>query len=223
MKMQLIEKKQLQSSVYSFVFRPDQQVTWQPGQYMHYVLAHPDADDRGIERWFTISSAPYEKNIMITTRFSYEKSSSFKKALTELKVGDEIEADGPKGSFTYKEGDYRHVFIAGGIGITPYHSMLAELAHENKPANTDLLYANNDDNFVFGDELAAIAAHDPTLQIKKFVDKRISDQDLAPYAKQANAIFYLSGPRAMVENYEEVLKNLGVEADRVMTDYFPGY
>ena len=222
MKMKFIMSKDQQPGVHTFVFEPSEPISWQPGQYMHYVLEHPDADDRGTERWFTIASPPYEKNIQITTRIA-DKSSSFKKALLAMKIGDSIDADGPKGQFILKEGDYHHILIAGGIGITPYHSMLAQLAHDNKPANADLLYANNDDNFVFDDQLASWAAKDPTLKIHKFVDKHIETEDFKPYLADANAIYYLSGPRAMVESYESLLPSLGVSKENVLTDYFPGY
>lgn len=223
MKLRFMQKNQVEPGVYSFIFDPEQQIHWQPGQYMHYVLPHPDADDRGTERWFTVSAAPYEDHPMLTTRMTNDKGSSFKKALMQLQPGDEVEADEPKGSFVLKEGDHKHVLIAGGIGITPYRSMLAELAHEGKPANADLLYANSDDDLVFGDELEEIARKDPSLKIIKFIGKRITEADLAPYVAEENTIFYLSGPRAMVELYEAMLKKLGVDEECIMTDYFPGY
>ena len=223
MKMKLIVSIEQQPGVHTFVFEPSQPISWQPGQYMHYVLEHPNPDERGTERWFTIASPPYEKNIQITTRLASEEGSSFKKALMAMKIGDNIEADGPKGQFILKEGDYHHVLIAGGIGITPYHSMLAQLAHDSQPANAELLYANNDDNFVFDDELASWAAKDPTLKIHKFIDKHIQVEDLKSYLSDEKSVYYLSGPRAMVERYESLLPDLGVAKDQIMTDYFPGY
>lgn len=223
MKMKLLVSKDQQPGVHTFIFEPSEPLSWQPGQYMHYVFEHPNADDRGVERYFTIASPPYEKNVQITTRLAAEHGSSFKHALLHLKIGDTIDADGPRGQFILKEGDYHHILIAGGIGITPYHSMLAQLAHENQPAKADLLYANNDENLVFDDELTAWAAKDPSLKIRKFVDKHIEADDLKPYLDETNAIYYLSGPRAMVESYETLLPSLGVAKDKIMTDYFPGY
>jgi len=223
MKIHLLGKDKVRPGVYTFVFKSAEPLTWQPGQYMHYVLNHPNPDSRGVERWFTISSAPYEQNIVITTRMAADHGSSFKAALLALNVGDELEADGPKGGFTLRPNASRHVLIAGGIGITPYHAMLAQLGHDKQSANADLLYANSDDNFVFGAELDKLAAADPTLRIIKFVGKKITEPDLAAYQTDKNIIFYLSGPEAMVQSYEGLLHLMGADEARVVTDYFPGY
>lgn len=223
MKLQFVSKKEEVIGVCTLVFEAREEIAWRPGQYMHYVLEHSDADDRGVERWFTISSAPFERHITITTRLDGDPESSFKKALSQMGAGDTIEADGPKGNFVLREGDWRHVLIAGGIGITPYRSMLAQLGHEQKPANAILLYANRDKNFVFEGELDTLAAKDPTLKIQKFIDRRITKEDLAPYVADTKSLFYLSGPKAMVEAYEHLLAEMGAPESNIMTDYFPGY
>lgn len=224
MKLKLIEHKPLFKDAETFIFEPDEPVTWQPGQYMHYVFPHPDEDNRGVERWFTISAPPYEKNITITTRFTEEKGSSFKKALRSLKTGDTIEADGPKGKFVIDDFDKKYVLVAGGIGITPYNSMLLQFDHDGKMPDTELLYANRDENFVFGDELAALESKYPNFHIHKFVGGRhIEAADLKPYADDQSKIIYVSGPEPMVENFEKLLQDMGVPEDRLKTDFFPGY
>jgi ferredoxin-NADP reductase len=223
MKLKLTDKRPEIKGVKTFIFEPQEPISWQPGQYLHYVLDHPDPDDRGTERWFTIASAPFEKHIQITTRFDGERESSFKQALDAMKPGDEIEADGPKGSFTLQEGEHHHVFIAGGIGITPYRSMLVQLAHDGKATAIDLMYANRDDNFVFGAELKELQASNPAFHILEFIDKRIEEPDLEKYLTDKTAVFYLSGPRSMVESYEQLFADRGIDKTAVMTDYFPGY
>jgi ferredoxin-NADP reductase len=222
MKMKLLEKRPETEGILTFHFEPSEPVDWQPGQYMHYVLNQEHPDDRGTERWFTIASAPFEKYIQITTRFDGERESTFKQALQAMEPGAEIEADGPKGSFVLQPGGGKHVFIAGGIGITPYRSMLAQMMHDDNVANIDLLYANRDTSFVFGEELKRISAAHPSFKIIEFVDKRIEEADLQAYLNDNSSIFYLSGPRPMVESYESLLKTK-VGEDRVKTDYFPGY
>jgi ferredoxin-NADP reductase len=223
MTVRFLSKSKEIENVYSFHLEPPEPINWQPGQYMHYALPLTNPDEKGNERWFTISAAPFEKNIQITTRFDNLPVSSFKQYLMNLKQGDEIETEGPKGKFILREGDVRHILIAGGIGITPYRSMAAQSAHDGRPLNADLLYANRGEDFVFDSELSDIAAKDSTFHITKFVDKRITEEDLQPYLKLENAAYYLSGPRAMVESYESLLPSLGVSPDNIMTDYFPGY
>jgi ferredoxin-NADP reductase len=225
MKLTLVERKKLFDDVESFYFEPEQPTDWQPGQYMHYVFNHPDADERGAERWFTISSAPYEKRISITTRFSADKGSSFKHALQAMKIGDTIEADGPKGKFVIDDTSKKPILVAGGIGVTPYHSMLMQMDHDGQDVNAELLYANRDNNFVFGEELEGLAQKHANFKITKFVGERhIEEADLKPYADDSSTVIYLSGPEPMVENYEDTLKEkLQVPEERVKTDFFPGY
>jgi ferredoxin-NADP reductase len=223
MKIKLISKNSEVPGVYSFVFKPDKPISWVPGQYMHYVLPHSNPDNRGIERWFTISAAPFEKNLHITTRFAGDKGSSFKKALLNLDVGSEFEADGPEGKFTLQKGNVHHILIAGGIGITPYRSMLAQLNHDNKDAPAELLYANQDENLVFGDELAKIEANLKFFHVHPFIGRRLVPNDFKKYVDQTNSVFYLSGPEPLVENYENVLQKMGVAKEQIKTDFFPGY
>lgn len=224
MKLTLKETRPEVENVITFVFESDEPVDWQPGQYMHYAFPHPSEDDRGEERWFTISAPPYEKNITITTRFTDEKGSSFKKALKNLKPGDTIEADGPKGKFIIEDFSKKYVLVAGGIGVTPYHSMLMQFDHDGRMPDIELLYANRDENFVFLDKFEALTAKYPNLSIKKFVgDRRIEEDDLKPYADDQSKVIYLSGPEPMIENFETQLQDMGVPEDRLKTDFFPGY
>lgn len=223
--LKLVEEKLLLNDVITFVFQPDQPLQWQPGQYMHYYFEHPDTDERGIERWFTISAAPYEGHITITTRFTPEKSSSFKKSLKAMQPGDTIKAEGPGGKFVISDASKKPILIAGGIGITPYRSMLLQMDHDGQDINADLLYANRDENFVFGDELEALAAKHPGFKIYKFIgDHHIEEADLKPYAEDPDTIIYVSGPEPMVEAFEETLKEkLKVPEERIKLDFFPGY
>lgn len=223
--LKLIEHEQLLPDVITFTFEPQEPLTWQPGQYMHYFFEHPDADERGVERWFTISSAPFEKNIAFTTRFTDEKGSSFKKAIKAMPSGGTIKAEGPGGKFVISDTSKKPVFVAGGIGITPYRSMLLQMDHDGQDINADLLYANRDDNFVFGGELEALQAKHPGFHIHKFIGERhIEEADLKPYADDSGTIIYLSGPEPMVEAFEEMLKEkLKLPEDRVKLDFFPGY
>ncbi len=223
MKLRFIGKQREIDNVYTFRFDAGKPVRWQPGQYLHYDLPHP-ADDRGIGRFFTISAAPFEKNIALTTRFDEHKSSSFKDVLLHLKEGDRVEAGEPRGDFLLEQDASRHVLIAGGIGITPYHSMLTQLDHDGMKLNVDLRYANRDNNFVFDALFEELQKTHSEFNVYKYVgDERIKPDDLKKYLGDEKIVFYISGPRPMVENYEHMLEELDVPPERVKTDYFPGY
>jgi len=224
MKLKLVATKEEAKNVRSFIFEPDKPLAWKAGQYLHYILEHPNPDDRGIERWFTISAAPFENRVMLTTRFTPEKSSSFKQTLFSMKERDHIEADTPEGEFTYSGDSYHYVLIAGGIGITPYRSMLTQLDHEDKAIKADLLYLNRDNDFAFDKELAELERKHPTFRVHKFPgNQRLEEKDLKHYVQTPQTIFYISGPRPMVEAYEHLLEDMGVEKGRIKVDYFPGY
>jgi ferredoxin-NADP reductase len=226
--MKLRLKKQLSefAGTKTFVFEGEEPTTWQAGQYVHYTLHHSDPDDRGDERWFTISSAPYEKDIKITTRISPDKSSSFKKALQALKPGQEIEGEEPNGKFVVDDSSKGYIFVAGGIGVTPFRSILKQIDREAKDINVELLYANrSQDDIPYRDELEALSKNHKNFNITYFTgNKKIDEETLKEFGKKMkDPIYYISGPEPMVEAFEKTLKHMGVDEEHSKFDYFPGY
>lgn len=225
MKLTLLEKKPETTNVISFIFKPENSVEWKPGQFFHYVLYHRPTDERGSDRWFTISAAPYEGHVQITTRFTPEKSSTFKNALKDLKEGEIIEISDLDGDFTLDEPEKQHIFLAGGIGVTPFRSILKQLDHDGKPINVTLLYANRDQNIVFKEELEALAAKHSDFHIHYIFSPQHIDEakirELVPNLTEP--IFYVSGPEPMVESLGETLKAMGIPEEHIKQDWFPGY
>ena len=122
MKLKLIEKRNETKDIITFIFEPEKKFKWRAGQYLILSTDHKNPDNRGKMRFFTISSAPFENNPSITTRINKINSSSFKKALTALKIGSVINAKGPDGDFVIKNINKKYIFIAKGVGITPFIS-----------------------------------------------------------------------------------------------------
>ncbi|HET9850036.1 MAG TPA: FAD-dependent oxidoreductase [Candidatus Saccharimonadales bacterium] len=226
MKLRLKEQLSEFAGTKTFVFEPEEPVTWQAGQYLHYFLEHPNADERGTERWFTIASAPYEKAVKITTRISPDHTSSFKTALQALKPGDEINSEEPKGKFVLDDPSRDGIFVSGGIGITPYIAILRQLDHDGSQINIELLYANRDDKDIpFRAELEAIAARHPNFHITYFIgEHKIDRQVLEEFGKKLeDPVYYISGPEPMVEAFEKTLKEMGLDEEHYKLDFFPGY
>jgi ferredoxin-NADP reductase len=226
MKFKLVAKNPVASDVISFVFEPGSPLSPAAGQYFHYVLPHPDADDRGTERWFTNSAAPSEGHVQISTRINHDHGSSFKKALDALEVGEEIEVDGPEGDFTVDDFSRNYVFVAGGIGITPFRSILVEAQKQGSPIKATLLYGNRSSDIPFKQELDDIAAENPNLEISYIVDPERIDATLVKQYVDAveNPLVYISGPEPMVKGLAEDLKtNYGVAEELIKLDDFPGY
>jgi ferredoxin-NADP reductase len=224
MKFTLSATKQEANDTFSFIFAPEQPLQWKAGQLLRYVLNYPNPDDRGAERFFSIASAPHEKHVMLTTRFA-SKSSSFKKALKNLTPGDAIEAHDLEGDFVVDDSKKKFVFIAGGIGITPFRAILLDLDYNKKPLNVQLLYANHDNDFPYRKELDALRGRHPEFRIDYVVSpNRIDEksiQQLVPDIQKP--MLYVSGPEPMVESMDETLKKIGVPEERIKNDFFPGY
>lgn len=224
MKLRFVRSEKVVGDVVSFIFEPEQPITWKPGQYMHYVLPHPDEDDRGTERWFTNSAAPFEGHVMISTRIN-EQGSSFKKALQAMQPGDEIEADGPEGDFTVEDPERNYIFVAGGIGITPFRSILYDAYNKGLKLKVKLLYATRNEDIPFKDELELFAANNPNMSIEYIVDPQVIDNKLLKdrIDELENPIVYISGPKPMVKSFAKDLKELGLSKENIKTDDFPGY
>ena len=225
MKLKLAARKIESPGVVSFIFKPQKPLVWKAGQFLHYVLNHAPTDDRGSDRWFTIASAPYERHVMVTTRFASKKSSTFKKTLKALKMGDEIEVSDLDGDFTLGDPKKEQVFIAGGIGITPFRAILKQAAHDGKRLRVTLLYANRNKIAAYQKELETLAARNPDFKIHYLFSPQRIDKDtikgLVPDLKKP--MFYISGPEPMVESVGKMLRQIGVPPKRIKQDWFPGY
>jgi ferredoxin-NADP reductase len=225
MKLTLSARKKESPGVESFVFKPEKPLDWRAGQFLHYVLNHPTTDDRGSDRWFTIASAPYERHFMITTRFASTEGSTFKKTLKALKKGDTIEISDLDGDFVVSDARKDYVFIAGGIGITPFRSILKQAEHEGKPLRVQLLYANRKEVAAYKKEFDAMVKRNPNFKVHYlFHPQRIDKQtvqELVPDFKRK--FFYVSGPEPMVESVGKLLAQIGVPKRQIKQDWFPGY
>jgi len=226
MKIRLIEKRrEAADDTTSFIFFPAGRLTWRAGQFLHYVLPHDRADERHEDRYFTIASAPFETNVRLTTRFANGTGSSFKHALLDLPFGAAIEAGEPDGDFVIDDPAAESVFIAGGIGITPFRAILMDLDHRGIDIHATLLYSNRNSDVLFKRQLDGLAAKHPHFTIQYVISPAHLDHEaLEPVVRAApKAMFYVSGPEPMVDAVGKALGALGVAGERIKQDLFPGY
>jgi glycine betaine catabolism B len=220
-----------------FIFAPEKKFNYLPGQYMEFTLDHENVDSRGQRRYFTLASSPTENTLRIGVKF-YPKSSSFKKALLDIDQHTPIIATSLGGDFVLPHDPSQKVaFIAGGIGITPYRSMIKYLLDKREQRDIALLYsASTVQDIAYQDvfeEARTRLGIKPTYFLTK-QDVQPRDgryraglitaeqiQDVVP--DFAERLFYISGPQPMVAGLSDILRGMGVSRDHIKTDFFSGY
>ena len=236
MRARVAEKREVAKGTLLVVFDLlGEEVEFTPGQYFFVTLLDPSYDDeRGARRHFSVVTSPNERGRLgFCTRL---RDSAFKRSLVELPIGAEVEVEQPKGSFLLPEDTTQpYVFLAGGIGITVFRSMLRYIAEEDLPHRVTLIYSNRDrDSTPFLDELSELEQTRDTFQLvltmtddpswsgetrrigPELLRDRLAD-DLRSYA------YLVAGPPAMVDAMAEMLTTAGAPEERVSADRFSGY
>ena len=216
--LKLISSKPEAGNVMTFIFETEG-LTWIAGQFQRYILPQAGTTEDETERWFTIAAAPSEGVVRISTRIS---ESRFKRALKALQPGDTIRRRSLQGDFTWEEEPSKPVvLIAGGIGITPFRSILLERHTTLKKINATLLYFNRTDEIPFLAELETLAEQQPEFTLIPIIGEAVTVRNILTQVSQASdQTFYLSGPESMVESVGAKLIKQGVNLKQ---DWFPGY
>ena len=204
--LKLKEKREIAENIWEFVFSSVERLQFKAGQYAEWTLPHK-ADSRGNRRYFTIASAPTENDVRLGIRVNKD-GSSYKNALLEMKTNDVISISQVAGDFILPEDKNKKLaFIAGGIGITPFRSIIKSL---DEPRDIVLFYlALNPKAFAYKDIFE---------KVKTVYAEKLTPEELVEYKDRT---FYISGPNMMVDVYKKMLKEIGVK--EIITDYFPGY
>ena len=212
-----------------------EEVEFHPGQYFWVTL--PDTghqDERGLRRHITVVTSPNERGVLgFATRL---RDTAFKRTLRDLPVGTTVDAEAPKGSFALPDDTSRPlVFIAGGIGITVFRSMLRYIREEQLPYRVTLVYSNRDvESTPFLDELRELERELPDFQLvltmtqdtgwdgetRKIDGDFLTDHidgDLDRYT------YLVAGPPGMTEGVQDALREAGVSDDHVVAEGFSGY
>lgn len=235
--LELKEKVQLTRDIYDFVFTANQKLAYQPGQYLEWTLPHEQSDNRGIRRYFTISSAPTEPEIKMGVKF-YEPSSTYKKKLLIMQHGDTMVASQLSGDFVLPTNKNKKlVFITGGIGVTPFRSMIKYLVDKGESRSIVIFYSNKTmADFAYTQDFDRAEAELGIKTVYTITDQAttpvgwtgevgsISREMIEKYVPDyINCAFYISGPHIMVNSFQKILEEMGIKNDQVKKDYFPGF
>jgi ferredoxin-NADP reductase len=202
-------------------------------------LGHDSPDSRGNRRYFTLASSPTEENLILGVKF-YPKSSSFKKSMLAMDEdkNHEIVAAQLAGDFVLpNDPNQKCVFIAGGIGITPFRSMIKYLLDMNQKRPMVLFYANKSPSDIVYKDVFEKAREQLGLKVIYTITGRskipanwrgqvghitaqMVKNEVPDYQ---HCLFYLSGPNAMITEFESVLSGMGVKREHIKKDFFPGF
>lgn len=235
--LSLADIRLLASNTYEFVFHPDVTPAFLPGQYMEWTHPHEGSDTRGSRRYFTIASSPTEKDFLLGIK-SFPKGSTYKKALLEMTQGSVMTASQVAGDFVLpKDKHEKLVFIAGGIGVTPFRSMIKYLIDTNEQRDIVVIYLNKVAEEVAYADIFEEAKRRLNIRVLFVLtdpgaaegkpwaecgpcDAVMIQKNIADYKERK---FYISGPHGMVDVFEHTLLQMGVPKKHVIVDFFPGF
>jgi ferredoxin-NADP reductase/Na+-translocating ferredoxin:NAD+ oxidoreductase RnfD subunit len=233
----LKQKLILTPDTLEFVFAPNHKFQFEPGQYMEWTLPLQKLDSRGNRRYFTLASSPTEPSLRLGVKF-YDNGSSFKDELLNMSSDTPIVASQLAGDFTMpKDKTQKLSFIAGGIGITPYRSMIKYLLDTGENRDISLLYsAKTTKDFAYRNIFDQAARQIQLKAVYIVSDERLSSMSNQVRSGRIDAQmiqsevpdylerhFYISGTQAMVTAMKEILLDLHVPHHQIKVDFFSGY
>jgi ferredoxin-NADP reductase len=231
MKSKILGITNVQSDIFTVHLAKPAGFRYTAGQFVELALTHLESDSRGIRRWFTLSSSPHEPELTITTRLARRDGSSFKKALLAGASGTAVEISEAMGDFVLPKSTVIPViFVAGGIGITPIHSMLSWLASVHEQRDIRLLWGvKTEEDIIFQDTFrgagvhATIVVSEPSPSWGGERGRLTAENILGLKPPTDDTLMYMSGPESMLKALEKDLLAHGVQKRQIVTDFFPGY
>lgn len=231
--LKLEKVEEIAAQTYEYSFSKPSGLKFLAGQYLEWMLPHKQSDNRGVRRYFTISSAPTETDVRVAMKVPPSGASSYKNAIVNMEPGDKIIASQLAGDFVLpKDKDKKIAAVAGGIGVTPFSSQVQYLIDTETKRDYKLFYAVNlvnelaymdkwkvaSEKFAF--DLVPIVANDKDHAYETgFMRKELIEKYTPDFKER---IWYISGPQIMVNITEKTLLEMGVRRTQIRKDFFPG-
>ncbi len=236
-RIKLIGREEIADGTMAFHFEKPPKLEFAAGQFLDLTLIHPpEIDAAGVSRTLTIASAPFENELMFAMRM---RDTAFKRVLRRLTPGDEVLIDDPVGVFTlHRDFSRSAAFLAGGIGITPFLSILRQVTHDKLSHLIYLFYSNRrPEDAAFLKELYALEGRNSTFTFIPIMTQLWQSQhnwngeigylgtDLISrhLGSLTGPKYYIAGPPPMIESTRQKLLDHGVKRDDINADSFEGY
>jgi len=231
MKAKLVERNALTDSITSFSFEPQESFSYTAGQFIELTLDGHQEHDKPATREFTLSSSPHEDVLTITTRVGATPRSAYKRALNSLQIGATVTISQPWGDFVLpKLIQTPLIFVAGGIGITPFRSMLEWLHYTDEERSIKLLYSvRTEDDIIFQDTFdkakqhATIVVDEPSAAWGGVRGPLNAEMITGLEQPSDDTLIYLSGPEPFVQDMQRQLLAGGISNQCLVLDEFQGY
>jgi ferredoxin-NADP reductase len=235
--IRLTKREDVAEGTMAFYFTRPAGFEFRAGQAIDLTLIDPpETDAEGDVRTFSIASAPFEEHLMIATRM---RNTAFKRVLRDAPGGLKLKMDGPSGSFNLHKNEAKPaVFLAGGIGITPFLSIIRQAARDGQRRSLYLFYSNRrPEDSAFLDLLGEASASDPGFHfiptmtgMEKSRRRWTGESELIDRGmllrhipELQGPIYYLAGPPGMVTAMRRLLTSAAVDEDDIRTEEFSGY
>jgi len=233
----LLNRVEVAEGTIAFHFEKPTGFDFKPGQSADLTLPNPpETDAEGNVRTFSIASAPFEDQLMFATRM---RDTAFKRSLKKMPLGTVVKMDSAMGSFTlHKNSAKPAVFLAGGIGVTPFSSIIRQADHDRAPHKLYLFYSNRrPEDAPFVEVLQNLEKTNPQFRFIATMTEmrrskktwngetgRIDQEMLSKYLNELRGpIYYVAGPPALVSGMRKMLVASGVDEDDIRSDEFSGY
>lgn len=230
----LVNKSELCVDTFEYTFKLAEPISFRAGQYVFLTFKKPKFSDyQGSRRYFTIASSPVKKDIItVATRL---RDSGFKKELHQLPIGGIIDVSDPDGDLVFPEtSDHSLVFIAGGIGVNPFMSMLRYMSELNLHTPVTLIYSNKmEETTPYFSELRDLDKKLKNFQLVMTMTKdnnwkgrtgRVNIDMIKQHVTEPmKTVFYIVGPEKMGQTIEENLIELDINDDFIKREDFAGY
>ena len=233
----LTKREEIAEGTMAFHFLKPTDFQFRAGQSIDLTLLNPpETDAEGNTRAFSLASAPFDKDLMIATRI---RDTAFKRVLRNAAPGLQLKIEGPSGSFILsRKTEKPAVLLAGGIGITPFLSIIRQATHAKAPHQIYLFYSNRrPEDAAFLDLLSEAAKQNLNFHLIATMTQMnrsrrewngetgfINKEMLTKYLPTMQGpIYYLAGPPAMVAAMRRMLTEAGADEDDIRTEEFAGY
>lgn len=223
LKAKISGRKEVAKGTYEISFSLQKEHLFTPGQHTGVNLPKLlYKDPKGKYRVFSIVNTLHEKK-KISVAFRNTKS-GFKKTLLDLPLKTNVELDSATGYFTLPTEKKDIIFIAGGIGITPFMSMIRHTIKKDLPHNITLHYSNrNKESAAYLQELRELDEKHKRFTLKEHYEENLFKQAIKSAEHPEKKLWYIAGPPGMLPEIKNILFSSKVHQDNIITEEFFGY